>query len=37
LFRQVIIILYPGSHHHDNGHTNGRNVTVKTVQKVYIY
>ena len=37
LFRHVTIILNPGSHHHDNGHMNGRNMTVKTVQKIYNY
>jgi len=37
LFRHVIIILYAGSHHHDYGHMNGRIMTVKTVQKIYIY
>jgi len=33
LFRDVIIIFYPGSHHHEDGYTSGRNMTVTTVQK----
>jgi len=36
LFRHVIIILYAGSHHHEDGHMSVRNMTVTTVQKVYI-
>jgi len=36
LFRHVIIILYPGSHHQEDGHMSGRSMTVTTVQSVYI-
>jgi len=34
LFRHVIIILYPGFHHHEDYDTSGRNMTVTTVQKI---
>jgi len=36
LFRHVIIILCPGSRHHEDGHKCGRNMKVTNVQNFYI-